>query len=351
MEAPVGLKRLAGLFYFGGLKMKYWKILLSLFALLGDQKGQIDPDPDDDGDAAGVIGDKAPIGGDDDGQPVPDDGGKDKGDGDGFLSGSKRKAEIMALINGDARLKEAYGWMQGAYNKSLKKVKGSEEKIAWADKVNSDPTFAYQAVQDWAARNGYSISKAQAKEIAAAAGSEHGNGSTAAPQALVEAVRASLSPELQWMAPQIANAQYVAHQMTMKPIEEKQLQERRSEWNDQYDRAAEELGQVAPGWEEHEDDMNELLEFLRSEKVTHKKFGSKLAVLHGVVTGDARATQEAARRFARAATSRTVSGQSGRSAVPNVHERVQKAKTNSDAWDIAAKAAMEQAEKQGLRIR
>jgi hypothetical protein len=96
--------------------------------------------------------------------------------------------------------------------------------------------------------------------------------------------------------------------------------------------------------------MNELLGFLRSPALTHPQFGSKLDLLHGIATGGARARVAAAESMAAAARNRTTTGQSGRSVTPNVAEQARSARTNQDAIDIAAKAAIESLRAQGVTL-
>lgn len=245
-------------------------------------------------------------------------------------------------------LKPHWKRMHRAYTKSMQGRKELQDKAALVDRFGSDPAFALQTIQQAAQQMGYSLTKAQAAQVAETAAASVGGG---APQELVAAVRAQLNPELQWMAPALANTQWVAMQMQMAPMQKEREQERISRRNEEYGALAEELGEQAPGWEEHEDDMDELLTFLRSDSMKHRKYGSKLALLHGIVTGNASAIASAVRRMGEAGRNRTGTGQVSRSTGPNIEKRVREAKTTQDAWDVAAKHAVEELERHGVKLR
>ena len=245
-------------------------------------------------------------------------------------------------------LKPVWKKMQGAYTRKMQSIGDLKEKAALVDQFRSDPNFALQTIQQAAQQMGYSLSKAQAAQVVESAATAVGGG---APAELVEAVKGRLSPELQWMAKSLADTQWVGMQMQMAPIQKEREQERVTRRNQEYQELAEELGEQAPGWEEHEDDMEELLTFLKSDGMKHRKFGSKLALLHGIVTGNASAVASAVRRMGEASRNRTGTGQVSRSTGTNIDKRVREAKTNQEAWDVAAKHAVEELERQGLKLR
>jgi hypothetical protein len=245
-------------------------------------------------------------------------------------------------------LKPHWKRMHRAFTKRMEETKDMKDKAALVDQFRSDPNFALQTIQQAAQQMGYSLSKAQAAEVVQSAATAVGGG---APQELVAAVKAQLSPELQWMAPSLANTQWVTMQMQMAPLKKEREQEATARRNEEYKELAEELGEQAPGWEEHEDDMEELLTFLKSDSMKSRKFGSKLSLLHGIVTGNASAVASAVRRMGEASRNRTSTGQAGRSTAPNIDKRVREAKTDQDAWQIAAQAAVEDLERQGVKLR
>src|SRR3972149_88297 len=207
-------------------------------------------------------------------------------------------------------LKPHWKRMHRAYTKVMEGHKQLEEKAALVDRFGTDPGFALQTIQQAAQQMGYSLTKAQAAQVVESAAASVGGG---APAELVEAVKARLSPELQWMAKSLADTQWVGMQMQVAPIQKEREQERVTRRNQEYQELAEELGEQAPGWEEHEDDMEELLTFLKSDRMKHRKFGSKLTLLHGIVTGNASAVASAVRRVGEAGRNRSGTGQGRRS--------------------------------------
>ena len=224
--------------------------------------------------------------------------------------------------------------MQASYTRKMQAL--SSEKAAQAEKLSSyerlmnDPEFARQVIVEAAPRLGLSVAPA-------------GNGRTPAdagpPPQLVERIAQSLAPEMQWMAPAMANAQWEANRMLLEPLINERKQEAKSTNDKEFEALADSLSQRVPDWAEHEDDMSELLDFLQSEKLTHPSFGSKLDILYNVVTKNTAATQEAIRRMSAAGRARTVTGRAESTTQPNITERVQKAKTMQDAFRIAAEDA------------
>ena len=245
-------------------------------------------------------------------------------------------------------LKPHWKRMHRAYTKVMEGHKQLEEKAALVDRFGTDPGFALQTIQQAAQQMGYSLTKAQAAQVVESAATAVGGG---APLELVEAVRARLNPELQWMAKSLADTQWVGMQMQMAPLKKEREQEQATRRNAEFAELSEELGEQAPGWEEHKDDMEELLTFLKSDNMKHRKFGSKLALLHGIVTGNASAVASAVRRMGEAGRQRTGTGQVSRSTGTNIDKRVREAKTNQEAWDIAAQSAVEDLERHGVKLR
>ena len=139
------------------------------------------------------------------------------------------------------------------------------------------------------------------------------------------------------------------HQSLLKPLTDKRDEEEKQRRSEQYEELAGQMGEKFPGWEEHEDDMNELLGFLQGPSMTSRKFGSKLELLYRMAQpGVARA--EAARSMADAAKSRSSTGKVTAPTLSTMHEQIRKAKTNRDAWRLAEKVAEEEARKMGLSV-
>lgn len=139
--------------------------------------------------------------------------------------------------------------------------------------------------------------------------------------------------------------------MTMAPGEARQAEDRRTQRREQYDELSEALTEIAPGWEEHEEEMLALKQFLESDQLTHKQFGSKLVLLYNLATGNAAAVKTATKRMVDAGRHRVASGQPVRPQPVDISEKVRGAKTTNEAWDIAAKHAVEELERHGIRIK
>lgn len=243
-------------------------------------------------------------------------------------------------------LKKQWSSMHRAYTKKLEGFKQAQDKALAYDRFYSDDDFRLQTLQQAAQQLGYNFSKAQPGNT----GQPVASGGESAPADLVERVRSRLDPSLQWMAQSLADAQYEAMRAVIGPREQREEQERARQRHDQYQELAEELSEKVPGWEEHEEEMLELLDFIKSDKMRHKRFGSKLNLLHGIVTGNASAISEATRRMAESAKNRTVSGGISRSSAPNYEDRIRKAKTNQEAFKIAAQEAENFMRSEGLEV-
>ena len=242
-------------------------------------------------------------------------------------------------------LKPHWKRMHGAYTKRLEGLRSDrqaleddKEKIDLVTRFRSDPAFAVEVIRQEAQRLGYSFLPASGN--AAVATPSTGTGDTPPPQ-FVEAVKQNLSPELAWMAPSIAQASWAAVKVAVTPLVTENREEKRKVIEQQYDEMAGKLSETAPGWEQHEEEMSDLLDYLKSSSVVHPKFGAKLSLVDNLVTSNASATASAVRRMGEAGRSRTATGQSARSTVSSIEDTVRKAKTDDEAWDLAGKFAVE----------
>jgi hypothetical protein len=241
-------------------------------------------------------------------------------------------------------LKPHWKRMHGAFTKKMQGIRDTQAKVAIVDRFFSDPAFAAQTLETWATQNGYTLTRAGQPGSPPSAASAPST--PAAPEPMVSAVRSALPDELAWLAPAIAASVAKAQEPILRETRARDDRARASE----YDELAEELGEQVPGWQSHEEDMTELLGFLQGPALRHRRFGSKLALLHAVVTRDASTIREALRRTAEAGRNRGVAGQAGRATVPNLSERILKAKPN-DAWALASEEAIRQLEAQGHKFR
>ena len=144
------------------------------------------------------------------------------------------------------------------------------------------------------------------------------------------------------MAPAQAAALWEGNKMLLEPVLQQQRDQVSATFSREFESLADSLSQRVPEWQEHEDTMSELDDFLKSDKLTHPVFGSKLDILYNVVTKNTAATQEAVRRMSAAGRNRTVTGRSESSTTPNITERVKKAPSMQEAFRIASEDAQRQ---------
>ena len=235
-------------------------------------------------------------------------------------------------------LKGHWKRMHGAYSKLLNNQRELQQKAAVVDQFYSNQDYARQVLIQWASQNGYQLAPIgqQHQQQQQAQAQQQFN---APPAEFVDAVRARLKPELQWMAEDLAASQWTAQQMLLQPLiqqsQKAQYEQRSQEW----DGLADQLSETAPGWEEHEPVMDELLQFLQSPAMKHPKFGSKLQLLYNAITSNAAAVAEATNRMNRAVRN---SGRVGGNArvVSNLQDQIRKASSNNQAWELAKRAAL-----------
>jgi DNA-binding transcriptional MerR regulator len=226
--------------------------------------------------------------------------------------------------------------MHREYNKRLKEIKHSKDKAEIYDRFYGDSQYADQVVRAWAQQNGFTLAKSG--EVVQNTQQNQQQGQKA-PSQLVEAFKAKLPPELHWMAESQADAFWAAQQMMMAPLQKQQQEGQLAARNQEYDTLAEELAEVAPEWEDREDDMTELLGFLTSPDMKHKKFGSKLSLLYNVLTGNAAAISQVTNRMNKGIKNKNTNGnRTIQNTKPNLADRIRKA-SKEDAWALAVKSA------------
>lgn len=233
-------------------------------------------------------------------------------------------------------LKPHWKKMQGTFTKKMQGIRAQRQDVDLVSRYRSDPAFARTFIVQEAARLGISVGDGATPASPAGAPAP-----APAPPALVEAARRNLPPELQWMAPALAAVYGEAHRQTVEPELRQRREEQARSRQEQWDDLAATLGETAPGWEAHEDEMAELLTFMQSDVMHSRRWGSKLDLLYRLASGSQAATTEAARRMGASLRQRVVSGTPGRQATPNVTERIVGAKSNDEAWQIAARHAVE----------
>jgi len=250
--------------------------------------------------------------------------------------------QIMEQVRANPALNHIFTKMQGAYTRKTQGIAKVRDAASTVERFNSDPDFARQTILQRAAQLGMHVGGQQAATPQAQASAQ-------VPSELVESVRGQLGDELKWMAPMLAASQWAGMQYALGPIKQQQADTMRTTFDQQFDQLADSLSEKAPGWEQHEDDMDGLLAFLKSDKMTDRRWGSKLELLYRAVVGPGMATAQAAQRMAQAGRNKVSTGQATATAPPDISAQVRSPKNMQDAWDIAAKHAVSVLEKQGIK--
>lgn len=252
-------------------------------------------------------------------------------------------------------LKSHWSSMHRAYTKKLEALNGRKGDLDFLDQYRSNPDVARQVLQQEAARLGYTLATGTQPA------NGHTNGSPAAatsapaegvPPDVLKAAQEMLPPELQWMAPYQAALAWRTARMATAPLVQESQQTKQAAYLEKVREARSAVDGIAPGWlEDNKADFSELLAYLSDDnRLDHPKFGNKFTLLHGVLTGGARARVQAAESMAAAVRNKSTTGQSGRSVTPNIADQVRNAPNNTAAIDIAAKAAIESLKAQGVPV-
>jgi len=316
-----------------------WQWFVDL--LCSNEKGQVEP-------AEEAVGDDLPA-------EAFDTGGEAKAE-------EETKAETVEEEDTDTpeelkpqeglapELEKHRAGMHRAFTKAREKISAREaqldaddERSQVVDKFFNDKQYSAQVVQDWAKQNGYQITRAGAVAPATVPGTQTAQ---PAPQ-YVELVRANLPEELQAFAPSIAQSTQALIQQMLAPMQAAQKQRDDNQTQVSQEARTEEVGTLmegldkdAPGWQEHEDEMMEMLDFFESSNLSHKRFGSKAKLLLNLVTGNAQATNDAAERMRSAARHKGVKPQASKG--PNtIADRIAKAGSDDEVWDYAISDALD----------
>lgn len=216
---------------------------------------------------------------------------------------------------------------QAAYTKKTQNLAEIRKQAEFADKFQNDPDFRAQTLRQYQ----------QAPTTQAGATAQVGQ----VPPQYVAARKASLPAELQWMAEPLATGDYqrdlAFYQTYIQPMQRDSATEKQNRATETYKAAQSELEDLHPGWDASEDDMVELVEFLKSPALRHERFGNKLELLYRLVAGEkaqARETQTAIERTAQAAKNKSVTSSGSRGTRSNLEDRIRKTKTSDEAWDL-----------------
>lgn len=218
-----------------------------------------------------------------------------------------------------------------------------EELQAWrsnaavVQRFNTDPDFARQVV----------LQRARELGLQVQAPPPFPQQPQAPPQAYIDTIRQSLPQELHFLSDPIAKATWTATQAQVAPLRQQQAQVESQQRQSTYDAMSRELSQEAPQWTNFENEMLEILGFLRGAvngegPMTHQKYGSALKLLYRLASGDASATANAGRRMQQAlrAGTRTSSGGGTRASGPDLATMIQKAPNSQAKWGLAFRSAL-----------
>jgi hypothetical protein len=237
-----------------------------------------------------------------------------------------------------AELQPHWKKMQGAYTKKMQAAAALREQAEQFDALNTDPSTARKFIRERARELGMTVAEANEAQ-------QPTQGVEGIPAEFVEAIRENLEPQLKWLAPSLAKAQWAGVQKMLAPIAQREQAKERETKLQTYQSTAEALTAKAPGWEEHEDIMNDALAYLNSGSLSHPQFPSKLEVLHWIATGQAQGVADKNRRTNAAGRNRTVTGTPGRSEA-NISEQIRRA-GKKEAFGLAAKHALAQLQRDG----
>ena len=161
---------------------------------------------------------------------------------------------------------------------------------------------------------------------------------------LVQALEQRLGKDLAFLAPSLGpvleEAIAAATQQAVAPLHQQTQQQQEAVRKQAEDVLLADMDSKYPGWEpRYGTDMQALDTFLGSDQLTHPKFGNKYELLLKLVNPDL-ARIDATRAMNQAGKSRLTTGRSGRASQPNIEAQILGAKTNADAFTLAAQAAM-----------
>lgn len=210
------------------------------------------------------------------------------------------------------------------------------ERARLVDDFEADPQGVLQRIAE---RLGMSLVPAESNTNAT-----QDQTSASPPQSFVDNISQSLPPEMQFMAPGIARATWIANQEAIRPFQEQQqvtLQQNRTRERDQI---AAEMDASHPEWRQSISQMEEWHNFVRDAvnggSMRHPKFGTLQEVLLQLATGNKSAVTAAASRMRDAASNATSTSSNQHPSPVDVAKQIREAKNPNDKFDIAFRAAM-----------
>ena len=196
-----------------------------------------------------------------------------------------------------------------------------------------------QGLNELAAQLGYQVAP-QNPSAAPESQPTSGGYESAVREAVEEAFAGS---DVGFLKPEIQNAISKAMEKIIKPIEEMTQREKETQRRTIIQSVETQMDQDFPNWRAHNDEMQEVGNFLRSAlnggNVNHPKYGNLYKMAYQIVTGEGKATATAARRLSGAARNSTRTGGTG-TARPDVGKKIKSAENRDSQIEIALDAAI-----------
>lgn len=161
---------------------------------------------------------------------------------------------------------------------------------------------------------------------------------------LTQALEQHLGPDLAFLAPRLGPvleqvlSSYVGQ--AIRPLQQQSEQQQAAARRSKEDELLSVLDAQHPGWEDrYGGQMRALDDFLNSDALTHPQFGDKYSLYLRLLNPDM-ARVDAARSLSEAGRGRVITGRAGPTSRPTIAQQVSNAKTNADAFRLAAQAAI-----------
>lgn len=223
----------------------------------------------------------------------------------------------------------------GAYTRKTQDLADIRRRAEFADRFETDPDFRTQVIREYGLHP-----QPTGQQVPPP------TGQVQVPPQYVQMRRNTLPEQMQWLAESLALGDFqrdvALYQGYIQPLQQRYEDGQQNQAQREYEAAVTAFSDQQPGWDEHEDDMVDLVEYLKSPSLTHPRWGSKHALLYRIVTGndqEPKIVQKVMERTAQAIRNKSVTGGGGRTTTPNIEERVKTAKTEREAWDLARAAA------------
>jgi hypothetical protein len=195
-----------------------------------------------------------------------------------------------------------------------------------------------QGLNELANQLGYKLTPNTPNQPSSAPSSQYG---AAVKSAVEEAFQDA--QDLGFLKPQFEVALSKALEGVVKPLEDMTAREKAAARASLVRSVETEMDREFPGWRQHNDEMQELGNWLRSAlnggDIYHPKYGSLYKMAYALIAGEGRATAAAAKRLSGASRNRTRTGGTG-TTKPDVSKKIKETKNRDDQVSIALDAAL-----------